>query len=178
MINYLRNLLLKISAQALILQFCANLIIPERFNVPDFSYGECFLFCIAIMALTHNFSIDAIFGNTNIITKSLSDIALLQLNANTILIQKLDSINKNLEDAKTMKLDSIKSLDKPTMTPDKIAKKHNVSLQDINSQLEIGIKVEMEHTSDKDVAREIALDHLMELPDYYSKLKKVEHEDR
>jgi hypothetical protein len=34
--------------------------------------------------------------------------------------------------------------------------------------------VEMEHTNDKNIAKEIALDHLFELPDYYSRLKKIE----
>jgi hypothetical protein len=37
-----------------------------------------------------------------------------------------------------------------------------------------GIKVEMEHTTDKDIAQEIAMDHLSEDPDYYKKLKAIE----
>ena len=41
-------------------------------------------------------------------------------------------------------------------------------------QLEMGIKIEMEHTKDKDKAREIAMDHLKEIPDYYTRLKKLE----
>lgn len=41
-------------------------------------------------------------------------------------------------------------------------------------QLKLGIKVEMEHTDDADVAKEIALDHLAEDPQYYSKLAKIE----
>ncbi len=36
-----------------------------------------------------------------------------------------------------------------------------------------GIKVEMEHTSDKEVAKEIAKDHLSEDPLYYQKLKSL-----
>jgi len=43
-------------------------------------------------------------------------------------------------------------------------------------ELEMGIKVEMEHTDDKSKAREIALDHLTEIPDYYTRLKKMEDE--
>jgi hypothetical protein len=39
-------------------------------------------------------------------------------------------------------------------------------------QIEMGMKVEMEHTSDPAVAREIVHDHLTEHPKYYSKLKK------
>jgi hypothetical protein len=37
-----------------------------------------------------------------------------------------------------------------------------------------GAKVEMEHTSDPDVARQIAMDHLVEDSDYYAKLKEME----
>lgn len=45
-------------------------------------------------------------------------------------------------------------------------------------QLRIGIKHEMEHTKDKSIAQEIAMDHLTEDPDYYKKLKAVEKYDR
>jgi hypothetical protein len=41
-------------------------------------------------------------------------------------------------------------------------------------QLKKGMKVEMEHTKDKQKAKEIAMDHLSEDPKYYTKLEKVE----
>lgn len=41
-------------------------------------------------------------------------------------------------------------------------------------ELKMGINVEHEHTPDDDVAKRIALDHLSELEDYYSKLKIME----
>lgn len=59
-------------------------------------------------------------------------------------------------------------------SPKEIAKKHGVSLDLIKKQLEMGIKVEGEHTSDKTAARITALQHLDEVPDYYTKLKKIE----
>jgi len=65
-------------------------------------------------------------------------------------------------------------LDKPTGSVESIAKKHGVPVEQIKSQLAKGIQVELEHTTHKDVAHEIALDHLDEYPDYYSKLAKVE----
>jgi hypothetical protein len=43
-------------------------------------------------------------------------------------------------------------------------------------QLEMGIKVEMEHTTDPLISRKIALDHLEEIPDYYTRLAKMEKE--
>lgn len=65
-------------------------------------------------------------------------------------------------------------LDKPTHTPETLAKKHGVSIEGIHAALKAGIAVEKEHTSKEDIAREIALDHLGEDPKYYEKLKKVE----
>ena len=42
-----------------------------------------------------------------------------------------------------------------------------------SEQLARGTKVEMEHTDDKEIAKEIAMDHLTEDPQYYDKLEKV-----
>jgi hypothetical protein len=39
-------------------------------------------------------------------------------------------------------------------------------------QLIKGVKIELEHTDDKNLAREIAMDHLTEDPKYYDKLEK------
>jgi len=46
--------------------------------------------------------------------------------------------------------------------------------KDLKLQLDKGIKVEMEHTKNKDKAREIAMGHLSEDPNYYTELKKIE----
>ena len=43
-------------------------------------------------------------------------------------------------------------------------------------QISMGIEVEMEHTNDPKVALEIAMDHLEEIPDYYTHLDKMEKE--
>lgn len=45
-------------------------------------------------------------------------------------------------------------------------------------ELKMGIKVEMEHTTNPAIARRIALDHLSELPDYYTRLAKMEEEGK
>ena len=57
-------------------------------------------------------------------------------------------------------------------TIDQIAKKHKVNRALIDNQLRMGIKIEMEHTKDRKVATKIAMDHLWERSDYYTKLKK------
>ena len=41
-------------------------------------------------------------------------------------------------------------------------------------QIEKGVKIELEHTDDIDLAREIAKDHLEEFPDYYDNLEEME----
>jgi hypothetical protein len=43
-------------------------------------------------------------------------------------------------------------------------------------QLKMGVEVEKEHTTNEDTAKRIALDHLAEIPDYYTRLKKMEDE--
>ena len=62
--------------------------------------------------------------------------------------------------------------DKKTL--EDVAKKHTVELEKLKQELDKGVKVEMEHTNDKDKAEEIAMDHLFEDPNYYVKLNKIE----
>lgn len=45
-------------------------------------------------------------------------------------------------------------------------------------ELLAGIKFEMEHTNDAFVALEIAMDHLERVPDYYTRLARLEREAR
>ena len=57
------------------------------------------------------------------------------------------------------------------------AKKEGLTKKDVDpKELKMGIEIEQEHTNDKIVAERIALDHLAELPDYYTRLKKMEAE--
>lgn len=42
------------------------------------------------------------------------------------------------------------------------------------AELRLGIRIEMEHTEDREVARQIALDHLVEDPKYYTHLSEME----
>src|SRR5690606_10231479 len=47
-----------------------------------------------------------------------------------------------------------------------------------SKQIKEGIKTELEHTKDKDIAQEIAMDHLTEDPKYYDKLKIIHKENK
>jgi GNAT superfamily N-acetyltransferase len=62
---------------------------------------------------------------------------------------------------------------KHTPTVEQLVIKYKVPKRDILIQLDKGIKVELEHTSDRNIARKIALDHMREDPHYYNKLAKV-----
>lgn len=68
------------------------------------------------------------------------------------------------------------------MSLNDIAKKHSIKnklgFDNLKKAFNDGMKVEMEHTTDKSFAKEIVLDHLFEDPKYYIKLKKVEEKDK
>lgn len=63
---------------------------------------------------------------------------------------------------------------KPYKTVEQIAKKHRMDVSDIQKQLDMGVPIEHEHTKNHKLAMEIALQHLDEIPDYYTRLKKME----
>ena len=63
---------------------------------------------------------------------------------------------------------------KPHKTVEQIAKKHRMDVSDIQKQLDMGAPIEHEHTKNKTLAIDIALQHLDEIPDYYTRLKKME----
>jgi len=54
------------------------------------------------------------------------------------------------------------------------ATKYNVSVDEIKNKIKEGAKVELEHTTDKRIAVEIAKDHIWEDLNYYAKLSKIE----
>ena len=59
----------------------------------------------------------------------------------------------------------------------KIGKHVNHGDEDVDQdELQKGIEHELEHTNDEYIARLIALDHLSEMPDYYTKLSAVDND--
>lgn len=59
------------------------------------------------------------------------------------------------------------------------ANKSGFTVEDADpKELSMGIKVEMEHTTDRAMSQRIALDHLAEIPDYYTRLAKMEKEGK
>ena len=82
--------------------------------------------------------------------------------------------NNNLKN-ENMK-DKIKGGLADKLTKKDIANKFQITIEEINEQLKMGVKVEMEHTNDKKLSKEITMDHLSEIPDYYTRLDKMEKE--
>ena len=81
--------------------------------------------------------------------------------------------------------ESLKGGKADNMTLLDIAKKFNKKgyydmddmLKSLKKELHLGMKVELEHSKSRAMAKEIAMDHLSENPSYYSKLKKSEIEE-
>lgn len=94
-------------------------------------------------------------------------VQLPKFNEETSLVNKI--LSEMLEDKPGCKTKKAKSLED-------IAKKHKVSVDSLEKQLEKGMDIEMEHTTSKKKARIIALHHLEEIPDYYDRLIKMERE--
>lgn len=69
------------------------------------------------------------------------------------------------------------SLDVPTPGVQDLASKYGVSAEEILRRLKAGMDIEMEHTTDRSVAMEIAMDHLGERLDYYERLAAVDEND-
>lgn len=60
------------------------------------------------------------------------------------------------------------------VTLEDLSEKHGVSISHIVNQISKGIRVEMEHTERALDALDIAIDHIFEDPNYYTKLSKME----
>lgn len=91
-------------------------------------------------------------------------------------IQKLYDKLNDLH-SETLSIPESENLDKRTLNIDDLARKHRVSKDYLLDQLMKGIGIESEHTSNFDIAAEIALDHLGENPNYYELLKKANLEE-
>lgn len=178
----LRDAIIKFAIQALIIQYCVNTFSESNSWSFHLSWFETFLVCVTYTVLTYDARPNAMFASAIYTNNALSSIANILFNTGTATVKSLNKVedmlnilNDNI--GKHMKLKDVKPLDKLTPSVEEIAKKHNVSVDVINKELEMGVSIEKEHTSDDKVAREIALDHLAELPDYYTKLKKVENDN-
>ena len=77
----------------------------------------------------------------------------------------------NVQDLKNIVFseeEELKGGEADEMTPKDLADKHNVDVKEIEKEIRVGTKIEMEHTDSKKLAKEIAMDHIAEFADYYT----------
>lgn len=86
----------------------------------------------------------------------------------------LSEILKGVLDASTPAPNNIPGGLSQYSTIGDLAKMHKSPIRDIITQILKGVKVELEHTTDPDIAMEIAFDHVYEDPKYYDKLSSIE----
>ena len=97
-----------------------------------------------------------------------SDCNMVNIDVNLVRKNNINEVMKN----------KIKGGKGDKITPKKISKLFDVPVSYVKKQIEKGIKVEMEHTNDVNIAKEIVLDHLTEFPDYYDRLGQMEKQGK
>ena len=93
-------------------------------------------------------------------------------NINGILFKVEKETEKN--DTPLFEGNTIKGGKADKMTAKDIADKFKLPVSKINAQITKGVKIEIEHTDNKERATEIAMDHISEFPDYYDRLETME----
>ena len=129
---------------------------------------NCFVFNNSINLNESTEMEQVMFGGQ--IEKLLEHVVNLGLEMNTQSEQKLFMVLK--EDEKE------KSWQKKHSSVERIANKHGMSIKQIKSQLKKGVAVEGEHSKDADLAADIALNHIGEIPDYYDRLANMEKQGK
>jgi len=89
-------------------------------------------------------------------------------------ISHIDAFKSQHPNIKLNESDQIKGGKADGKTLSDVANHHNVDIDQLMKEFQKGIKVEMEHTKDPKIAEEIAIDHLWEMPDYYTKLATID----
>jgi len=78
---------------------------------------------------------------------------------------------------KKIKEDKLKGGLADDMSVEGLASHHGVEVEKVIDALEMGVNVELEHTTEMMLAFEIAMDHIYEDLNYYNKLEKIESKE-
>jgi len=78
---------------------------------------------------------------------------------------------------KKIKEDKLKGGLADDMSVEGLASHHGVKVEKVIDALEMGVNVELEHTTEMMLAFEIAMDHIYEDLNYYNKLEKIESKE-
>jgi len=128
----------------------------KMYNIkPSSNEYEYFKNMIGLLKVKHNVNV-----------KSVKDIKETSTVGNEFRKAAVSSGSPSLQ--KIQFEDVVKGGKSDKLSVNDIAKKHKISVDNVIDEISMGIEVEMEHTNDKKVAREIAMDHISEYPFYYS----------
>lgn len=128
----------------------------QHFAAKDKPYEEA-------IDLAHDGNLSACLSKMLVLAKALANIETMSQTQFQVLTGQLEAYGE----AYIVARDLDKGLHLPGSTP-------RVPEDFDASAVEDGIEVEMEHTDDPAIAKNIAMDHLAEDPDYYVKLRKME----
>ena len=111
-----------------------------------------------------------IFGEADFKLSSASKKNKMAKKTNLNFKRELSKTKPRVRDVKT-EAKGIKGGEAEGMSVQDLAKKHKVDVKDIEKEIKVGTEIEMEHTDSKTKAKEIAMDHISEFPDYYTNKK-------
>lgn len=87
---YIRNCVLVLAAQALILMLTANLFLVPRFHLEHFfTFGEMFMYCTCIMVLFHNLRISQLHDHVLYLTNLMQSFSAANIHLLTVIAQKI-----------------------------------------------------------------------------------------
>ena len=91
-----------------------------------------------------------------------------------LLAEKYDQVNNPVSSKNPKANESFSQGEQALEAKKSVVGKHSGTEAKVDGkELALGLATELEHTNDKAIAKQIALDHLAEDPHYYSKLKKA-----
>ena len=89
MINYIRNILILIAAQSLLIQYSLNYSLVFRLGIEQFTFAECFMYVTAFTVLTFNTVNYELLNYSAKINKILFSMATMQFNFGSLIVGTL-----------------------------------------------------------------------------------------
>lgn len=85
---YIRNCVLVLTAQTLVLLLTANAFLVPRFELTPFTFGEIFMYCTSIMVLFHNLRLSHIHDHLLALINMLQNYSIADLQLKALALQE------------------------------------------------------------------------------------------
>lgn len=95
MLIYIRNLILLIAAQTILITFGLNYTLVPRLQIPEFTMAEVFVYCSIISIVSHNFKYFVFIQSMDAFKKILAGMASISYSVGTNTLIKLQDIDNN-----------------------------------------------------------------------------------